>query len=622
MSQSDHRQALRIAFALSISLLVSNWFLPYWGHSKAQPDRVVASEKSLANVSMEFLPTSTALSSPSEKMEQPVFLNNEEERSKETLLVLENGFFQIVVSTKGGSLKEINLPLIQKEEKNNIYAVRPVEIDKWVSSFSPEDASFPLQKEGALMKGPPHVVQYHPLIRRSLPSQKIFLPHYTNALALFSDYEDLSQLHYSVLSHTKDEIVLIHTGPTRKIRRIFQLEDSPYLLSAKIELEGDCRGLWMTSGIPETEILSNQPSPRVQFRHIKGNLSAFENVSLPKTHATLNNLNLQWVSNGNNFFGLILEPLSFAPSGFRLQMVPSEVAPTRLSLMPRHANKGFAPGYQVALPLPNQTGSYEVRVFAGPLWERILREVDEKVHPIQHPITPSYCCNWSSQGWFSKISSPFSKLLAYLLPRFHAFTGSWVLAIVLLTLFLRIVLYPFNAWAFRSMEKVRRLAPQVQAIQEQYRDIPHKAQAEIFALYKQHKINPILGLLPLLAQMPFLLGMFEVLKSSFELRGASVVPGWIDNLAAPDVLVSWSYPVLPIIGNQIHLLPICLAFSMYIQQRWAMEGTQQKRTPTLIMTSLFLCMFYKFPAGLNIYWMSSILLGMAQQALTRRQKLN
>ncbi|WP_320411695.1 membrane protein insertase YidC [Candidatus Similichlamydia epinepheli] len=189
-------------------------------------------------------------------------------------------------------------------------------------------------------------------------------------------------------------------------------------------------------------------------------------------------------------------------------------------------------------------------------------------------------------------------------------------------LFLRIILYPFNAWSFRSMERVRALAPQVQAIQERYKDIPHKVQTEIFALYKQHNINPVLGLLPLLAQMPFLLGMFEVLKSSFELRGAQVFPGWIDNLAAPDVLFSWSNPIIPIIGNQFHLLPVLLALSMFLQQRWAMEGTHQRKGPAVIMTVIFLLMFYKFPAGLNIYWMSSIVLGIAQQSLTRKRKLD
>src|SRR5262249_815759 len=148
---------------------------------------------------------------------------------------------------------------------------------------------------------------------------------------------------------------------------------------------------------------------------------------------------------------------------------------------------------------------------------------------------------------------------------------------------------------------------------------------EIMNLYRERGVNPVSGCFPLLIQMPFLIGMFDLLKSTFELRGASFIPGWIDDLPAPDVLFSWNRP-LPLIGNQCHLLPILLGVVMVVQQRmmstmpkdpslWT-EQQRQQRFMGNIMAVVFTVMFYSFPSGLNIYWLSSMLLGMLQQYLT------
>jgi len=144
-------------------------------------------------------------------------------------------------------------------------------------------------------------------------------------------------------------------------------------------------------------------------------------------------------------------------------------------------------------------------------------------------------------------------------------------------------------------------------------------------------VNPISGCLPLLIQMPFLIGMFDLLKSTFELRGASFIPGWIDNLAAPDVLFSWSTPIF-FIGTEFHLLPFLLGGVMFLQQKVSSslptdgrpltdQQKQQKMMGTM-MTGVFTIMFYNFPSGLNIYWLSSMLLGIMQQWWTQKRFKN
>jgi YidC/Oxa1 family membrane protein insertase len=132
--------------------------------------------------------------------------------------------------------------------------------------------------------------------------------------------------------------------------------------------------------------------------------------------------------------------------------------------------------------------------------------------------------------------------------------------------------------------------------------------------------------------MPFLIGMFDLLKSTFELRGASFIPGWIDNLAAPDVVFTWHTPIW-FFGSSFHLLPILLGAAMFFQQRMSATASKdpskmtdqqkQQRFMGNIMTVVFTVLFYNFPSGLNIYWLSSMLLGILQQWwMTKRIKLN
>jgi YidC/Oxa1 family membrane protein insertase len=205
---------------------------------------------------------------------------------------------------------------------------------------------------------------------------------------------------------------------------------------------------------------------------------------------------------------------------------------------------------------------------------------------------------------------------------FYLITRSWAASIILLTIALRVMMYPLNSWSIKSQVKMQQISPKVKAIQERYKNDPKRGQLEIMNLYRESGVNPITGCLPVLLQMPFLIGMFYLLKSSFPLRGAVFIPGWIDDLATPDVLFTWG-PRLWFIGNEFHLLPILMGLSMYLQQRLTSklpkdpsqmdEAQKQQKMMGNMMSILFVVMFYNFPSGLNIYFMFSTLLGIAQQ---------
>jgi YidC/Oxa1 family membrane protein insertase len=234
-------------------------------------------------------------------------------------------------------------------------------------------------------------------------------------------------------------------------------------------------------------------------------------------------------------------------------------------------------------------------------------------------------------GWFAFISEPFAKFLFVVMKFFYDFTHSWTLSILLLTIVLKVVLYPLNNWSMQSQSKMEGLGSQMKALKARYGQDPKRYNMELMQLYKDKNINPLSVYLIMFLQLPFLIGMFDLLKSAFQLRGASFIPGWIDNLTSPDVLFSWNQPIF-FFGNSFHLLPFILGgitfFQMWFSSRknknleTDSEAKKQARLTSITMTVVFTILFYNFPSGLNLYWIFSTILGiLQQQLLSKKPKL-
>lgn len=582
------------------------------------------------------------------KQEQPLAVAKEpafdiepsKERPEEQFYVLENDYHQLVFSNYGGSLAEINLPF--QSEKNQASVVKEIEFDRDMKEKHPENARFPShpylaadnsEKQRGKLGG------YYPLIRRDLiqdvPEKSVRVPPRFYALNLVSEYPELAELVYTVKKFTKDTIVFEAKQAHRKITKTFQIEEEskggPYTIDLTINIEGDSKGLWLTSGVPEVEWISGGPAPSLKYRITKNKKPSVEAVDLPANTTTISFLNPDWISNSNGFFGLILDSLTEPGPGMRSSFVSGSEVPSRLVEIDQKYDLYPAdkmPGYQMFLPLNASAGESKFRIFAGPLSSDILKQVDKTYSNAETGYNPDYIASQTFHGWFAFISEPFAKLLFWLMQGFYFLTNSWGFSIILLTVALRIMLYPLNTWSVKSTIKMQQIAPEVKAIQDKYKKDPQKAQLEIVNLYRERGVNPVSGCLPLLIQMPFLIGMFDLLKSTFELRGASFIPGWIDDLSAPDVLFSWNYPIF-FIGNDFHLLPFLLGGVMFLQQRMMSplptnpnemtdQQRQQKAMGTM-MTVMFTLMFYHFPSGLNIYWLSSMVLGIVQQWWTSKQ---
>ncbi|MCB1149093.1 MAG: membrane protein insertase YidC [Chlamydiia bacterium] len=558
----------------------------------------------------------------------------------EEYFVIENAYQQLVFTTKGGALAEINLPF--RSETNQKSVVKEIGFDRTMVSENPQNAHFPshpftvMTTEGKTQKERGVLGGYYPLLRRDLiekpPYKSVAIPAQFYALNVVSEeYGEVGALNYKVTNFTERSITFEAAQPYRRIRKTFSVPEAeknvPYILDCTVEIEGDARGLWLTTGVPEVEWINGGIAPALKTRSTRADgKSIVDSLTLPSPDLTSSS-SIDWVCNSNGFFGMILDPISATEPGYGGVKVSGEVVPSRLVEIDQHFERFKAqdmPGYAMQLPFPPKGGKIHFRIYAGPFATSTLQAVDAHFSDPTTGYNPDYISSQTTHGWFTFISGPFSNFLFVLMRFFHSITGSWGFSIILLTLALRVMIYPLTAWSIRASKKMQEVGPELKRIQERYKNDPKKMNMEIATLYREKKVNPLSGCLPILIQLPFLLGMFDLLKSTFELRGASFIPGWIDNLAAPDVIFSWNYPLF-FIGNELHLLPLLTAAAMFLQMKLMSPKkdpatmTEQERTQQAmgsVMSLPFAFIFYNAPSGLCLYWIFSTIFGVIQQKLT------
>ncbi len=200
-------------------------------------------------------------------------------------------------------------------------------------------------------------------------------------------------------------------------------------------------------------------------------------------------------------------------------------------------------------------------------------------------------------------------------------TKSYGIAIILFASLITCAMAPFTLIGFKSMRKMQELKPQIDRIMAQHKGNTTIANREVFALYKQHRISPLSGCLPMLLQMPIFIALFQAISHFVELRGQRFL--WIKDLSLPDRLSQ--LPIaLPLLGKDLNLLPIIMAVAMYIQTKLSQgRSGQSTQDPTAkmfsgpMMSVLFGVMFYQFPSGLVLYWLTNSLMSLVWYRLAK-----
>ncbi len=242
--------------------------------------------------------------------------------------------------------------------------------------------------------------------------------------------------------------------------------------------------------------------------------------------------------------------------------------------------------------MPQDTVAYEYILYAGP------NDIDgiKKSAP-----------NMSEIVTFGKLS-PISLVLLKILKFFNGVVHNYGVAIILLTLLVNGVLFPLTKKSLGSMKGMQAIQPEIKKLQSEYKSNPQKLQKETMALYKKHKINPLGGCLPMVFQFPVFISLYLVLMKSIGLKGAKFL--WIKDLSEPDA--AFRLPsALPFIGEYIHVLPLLMAFAMFLQQKIAQpKGTQtdQQKMMAIMFPIMFGIICYRLPSGIVLYWLTNTVL--------------
>jgi YidC/Oxa1 family membrane protein insertase len=327
----------------------------------------------------------------------------------------------------------------------------------------------------------------------------------------------------------------------------------------------------------------------------------------PRSLYQQGNTNVYWASSQNQFFALIAIPSSNSPA--------HQVVVRRLDLPPPPASALEEDRQLIARPFglqtaflypgtalaPGQALEWHYDLFAGPKEYRTLDQLGA-----QFGNRVDLVMNFGLFGFFAKA-------LLLSMNGLYALGLSYGLAIIAITIIIKLLFWPLTQASTRSMKRMAALQPEMKKIQEKYKDDPKKMNEKTMQFMKEHRINPAAGCLPILIQIPVFFGFYTMLQSAIELRGASFL--WAFDLSQPDTIF-----VIPGVGLPLNPLPLLMAMTQFWQMKMTppspgMDPVQQKIFQ--YMPLIFVFILYNFSSGLTLYWTVQNLLSIAQMKLTK-----
>jgi YidC/Oxa1 family membrane protein insertase len=413
---------------------------------------------------------------------------------------------------------------------------------------------------------------------------------------------DLSRASYGVEQPDPKTLAFTHERAGVRIRKTY-LFDEGYSLRLRLELENRSAASVASSFIVSWPVARRESADFTEYsvaayqdgeliNHFVAAPPAFLGMGPgaadePTSHTG----NVDWAGAHTRYFVAALLPDN--PRDASARFTPT--LPGRLATL----ELGFA---RAELP-PSGRLDREYRLYLGPKepdrLDAVGAHLDEAIQ----------------KGWFPSLTRFFT----WVLTATHRIVPNYGVAIILITIVVRLLMAPLMARQMKSMKRMSVLQPRMKEIQEKYPDDRQKQSEAMMALYREAGVNPLsmmTGCLPMFLQLPVFIGFYYALQGAIQLRQQPFV-AWIDDLSMPEALF-----VIPGIELPVRLLPILMGASMVLQQKLTPTTMDpaQARVMLTVMPVMFTVMFYQFASGLVLYWFVSTLLGIGQQVLTNRAK--
>lgn len=335
------------------------------------------------------------------------------------------------------------------------------------------------------------------------------------------------------------------------------------------------------------KLLKKAPADAAQFTTVP------ENASRP----------VAWVAAKNKFFAQILTPdvpadlfdLTIRREGEGKQAVPVEVS-AALQFKPELINA-------------NDTFIRTTRVYIGPKDYGFLKTQGmDQVEVMEFKSTGFW-------KFMNPIMYPVKVGLLWGLDALYKVVRNYGVAIMLLTIIVRVIFWPITHKGTESMRRMQALQPQLKEIREKFKDNPQRMQQETMQFYKENKVNPMGGCLPMLVQIPVFIALYVVLRSAIELRYSGFL--WIHDLSEPENLFAG---MIPVVGS-LNILPLLMSATMVWQQKLTPSAgdPQQQKMMAVMMPVMMLFFFYTMPSGLVLYWTTSNLIMIIQMMIKKKK---
>jgi YidC/Oxa1 family membrane protein insertase len=420
------------------------------------------------------------------------------------------------------------------------------------------------------------------------------------------DLGDLSEAAFEVEQPGPREVVFLHRARGITVRKAYSFGEESYDFRLELSvangssetIEPAFEVLWPVRARETPDfadhallVLADGSVTRMRLAEL-GTASFFSRVfgSTPQTGPIVHEGEIDWTGAETRYFVSVLLP--DVPRDANARFEPEEPGKAGTAVL------SFAP---VPVP-PGQTFEREYRGFIGP-------KESERLAAANPSLERTIDRGWT---WVAPLTAAFT----WMLRAIHSVVPNYGLAIIIITVLVRLGMAPLMSKQMQSMKRLGELQPKMKEIQERFADDRQRQSEEMMKLYRQSGVNPLGGCFPMLLQFPVFIGLYYALQSSIELRQAPFFL-WIRDLSAPETLFT-----LPGLEIPVRVLPLLMGASMVLQSKLTPTSVDpaQARMMMTVMPVMFTVLFYQFPSGLVLYWFVSNLIGIGQQLWVNRRR--